>query len=534
MLITTFLLALNPSNHQIYCDRYTNDELKVLCQDIQPLIFKQAGAEKPFYTSQPKQSLFHFEVNRRDKTGYREFFFGGSASPGKSTAIRWQAHKDCWKYPGLRVLILRNTFPELQRTHLDLINFDLPPAYGSYNSQRHTFYYSNGSILEFGYCEKEKDFDKYLSANYDIIMLDEGTTINFKLYLLLKSRLRMSVAGFTPYMAVVSNPGGKYHKLYKSYFYTQTFDIDFPDELQDTAYRPEQILYIQAYVYDNQQYVIKDPEIIQRLKNLPENERKRFLEGSWDINTGSFYDFNENIHVIDPFEIPEDWLKIADIDYGRTNACNFIAIGPDGNFYIYAEWSHKGGTHSTRALSFYNFLVSNSIDVSMINSPAGNVVLWADVNFFYRRKDDEKSKPPSDYFAKYKIFPKPLHKTRDLNNDVSWRVMCNNYIAELLQYEYTVIKQEDEHGIVKEIKDKLIVQPKLYIFRNKCPKLIATLPELVRSEHNQDDVEKDDNIDHWHDSIKSALVSYRPKNAQKKKKVASTAYYDQLIKNSST
>lgn len=515
------ITAIFSNEYSVYSDRYTNSELKILCTDINPLIIKDINLNKVFYKSQPKQSLFHYEVNRRHITGYREFFFGGSASPGKSTAIRWQAHKDCLKFAGLRVLILRNTFPELQRTHLDLILFDLPSSYGKYNQQKHTYYYRNGSILEFGYIDSDKDFDKYLSANYDIIMFDEGTTINIKHYILLRSRLRASISGFIPYMVVVSNPGSKYHRYYKSYFYTQTFEDDFPELIGDTGYNTNKILYIQAYVFDNQEYILKDPEIINRLNSLPKEQRKRFLEGSWDINVGSYYDFNENIHVINPFEIPADWPVIADIDYGRTSACVFIAVSPDGNFYAFAEWTVKGGTHSTRSLDFYNFLQKNKIDISKVN-------LWADVNFFYRKKDEDKSKPPSDYFKKYGIDPKRLSKTRDLNKDVTWRINCNFYIAELLHYKYGTIV--DENG---EKKEELIIKPKLYIFRKKCPNLIKTLPDLVASDHNPDDIEKDENLDHWHDSIKSSLISYKPRKPEDKVKTTNTEYYEAMIRNTS-
>mgnify|MGYP001381002873 CR=1 FL=1 len=49
----------------------------------------------------------------------------------------------------------------------------------------------------------------------------------------------------------------------------------------------------------------------------PDREGKQLLEGDWDIKEGAaFTEFDRNIHVIEPFSIPRNWVKFRACDYG--------------------------------------------------------------------------------------------------------------------------------------------------------------------------------------------------------------------------
>ncbi len=135
------------------------------------------------------------------KTDLRDFLYGGAAKGGKSYALRWEAHRNCLQYAGIRGLLVRSSFPELERTHLRDLSFDLPREIGSYNSMKHTYTYWNKSILEFGYGNTIDDFSQYLSANYDFIMIDELTTIPFFLSYMFRLRLQASREDFIPFFA---------------------------------------------------------------------------------------------------------------------------------------------------------------------------------------------------------------------------------------------------------------------------------------------------------------------------------------------
>ena len=50
------------------------------------------------------------------------------------------------------------------------------------------------------------------------------------------------------------------------------------------------------------------------LLSLPEVERRRLLEGDWDVAEGAaFFEFDRSVHVVEPFEIPTKPRKIKEV-----------------------------------------------------------------------------------------------------------------------------------------------------------------------------------------------------------------------------
>lgn len=109
---------------------------------------------------------------------------------GKSYGQLIDAMLYALKYPKSKQLILRRTFPELEksliRTHLELY----PLGIYTYNSGNHMGKFKNGSIIDFSYCDNEKDVYKYQSAEYDVIRFDELTHFTESMYIYLLSRIR--------------------------------------------------------------------------------------------------------------------------------------------------------------------------------------------------------------------------------------------------------------------------------------------------------------------------------------------------------
>ena len=231
------------------------------------------------YIPQAKQKLFHDAILNRGTNGFRDFLYGGAAKGGKSESLRWEAHRNCLQYPRLRGLLIRSAFPELQRTHLSRIKYDLPPSVGRYNEQKHTFVYSDESVLEFGYGERESDFDQYLSAEYDFILIDELTTIPFDFSYKLRSRLAASRNDFIPFCACATNPGGIAHVDVRNYFVKKS-NID-SDRFAD--YKSERVFFLPATVYDNQILLDRDPEVLSRLQQMSKSDQQKYLYGNWDI-----------------------------------------------------------------------------------------------------------------------------------------------------------------------------------------------------------------------------------------------------------
>ena len=73
---------------------------------------------------------------------------------------------------------------------------------------------------------------------------------------------------------------------------------------------------------------------------MPEVQRKQLLEGSWDIAEGAaFTEWNRDIHVVNPFDIPHNWVKFraCDYGYGSFSAVLWFAVTPAGQLVVYRE-----------------------------------------------------------------------------------------------------------------------------------------------------------------------------------------------------
>lgn len=92
-----------------------------------------------------------------------------------------------------------------------------------------------------------------------------------------------------------------------------------------------------------------DPSYIGQLQALPEKLRKAWLNGSWDIFEGQFfeefiddpehYQDREWTHVIEPFDIPKGWKIYMSYDFGYSKpfSAAWWAIDYDGIIYRIVE-----------------------------------------------------------------------------------------------------------------------------------------------------------------------------------------------------
>ena len=262
-----------------------------------------------------------------------EVLFGGAAGGGKSYGQLIDAFLFAIKYQGSKQLILRNTFPELQRS-LVLVSVTLyPTEVASYNQSRYIWRFVNGSRIEFGYLESDKDVQKYQSAEYDVIRFDELTHFTEFQYTYMISRIR-GANNFPKQIKSSTNPGNRGHSWVKARF------IDpMPPETVYTDANGRTRIFIPAKVQDNKFLIDADPDYIKRLDQLPEDQRRALRDGDWDTFEGQYFpEFNRDIHVIEPFEIPAHWRRYRALDYGLDMlACYWIAVDGQNKSYVYKE-----------------------------------------------------------------------------------------------------------------------------------------------------------------------------------------------------
>jgi len=285
-----------------------------------------ADINKMMPVPNPKQVEFF-----KARTKYTAY--GGARGGGKSWAIRWKATLGALKFARIKILIIRRTYPELNENHI-LPLMSMLNGIAKYTDKDKAFVFTNGSRIKLGYCFTDADLSQYQGQEYDWIFIDEATQITEYQFNTFKACLR-GVNNFDKRIYITCNPGGVGHQWVRRLFI-------------DRQYRegeiPEEHSFIQARVYDNTALMESDPGYLRNLQSLPEERRKAWLDGSWDIFSGQYFsEFNRDIHVIKPFLIPPHWQRFRCLDYGQdTTACLWCAVDNSGRIYTYRELHEPG------------------------------------------------------------------------------------------------------------------------------------------------------------------------------------------------
>ena len=398
-----------------------------------------------------------------------EVLLGGAAGGGKSYGQLIDAFLKALKYPGMRQLILRRTFPELQRSLVTVSLQLYPKEVARYNDSKHIWKFKNGSIIEFGYCESEKDVTRYQSAEYDIIRFDELTHFTEFQYTYLISRVR-GANDFPKQLKSTTNPGSVGHGWVKARFIDRCQPNEvYIDDLGRTY------LFIPAKVQDNKFLMASDPGYVRRLEQLPDEQRRALLDGDWDVFAGQYFrEFRREKHVIDPFEIPPYWKRFRSIDWGYTDPCAVYwhAVGPDSRIYTYRELYITQTNASDVAKKIAAMSQGEDIAYTVMSPDA-----WAK-----RGNDAVHGESIAETFIRNGV---PVIRA-DSDRINGWQRM-REYMA-----------------------DAPDGKPYWQIF-STCQNLIRTLPTLVHDEHRVEDV-SDRCEDHAAESCRYALMS-RPSPA---------------------
>ncbi len=397
--------------------------------------------------------------------------FGGARGGGKSWAVRTKALLLALKYAGIKILIIRKTYPELRANHINEM-CRICASVATYSESKKELVYLNGSSVKFASCRNVRDLDKFQGTEADVVFIDEATQFTREMF----DRIRACVRGvnnFPKRVYLTCNPGGVGHNWVKELF------IDTPQSNND-------YVFIKSLVGDNNALLEKDPEYVKKLEALPGKLRKAWLEGDWNIFEGQFFEEFRNdpnhykdriwTHVIEPFEIPRDWRIYRSFDFGYSKpfSCDWWAIDYDGRAYLILQL--YGCTEANEGIKWppdkifseikrleneHRWLAGKQIfgvaDPSIWDASRGEAIIEsADRNFVYFQPGDNKRIP-------------------------GW-----------MQCHYRLSFDNDG-------------KPMVYFF-NTCRHAIRTLPLLNYSEHSPEDLDTSQE-DHFADSFRYFCMS---------------------------
>lgn len=296
--------------------------------------------------------------------------YGGSRGGGKSFAVRMKASLSALRYAGIRILILRRSYPELYENHIKELRRTLR-AVADYRDTDKSLSFGNGSLIKFGYCDADADAERYQGQEYDMIFMDEATHFTEYQFSCLTACLR-GTNSFPHRFYLTCNPGGVGHAWVKRLF----IDRDYR-----TGERPEDYRFIRSSVYDNLPLLEKDPSYLTRLEGLPPEMRRAWLEGDWDLLAGQFFsEFRRDRHVIEPGELPAGAKIYRAFDYGLDMlACLWFAV--DG----------RGGVTVFRELAIPGLIVSAAAEAILAHSPEPVTATLAPPDLWNRQKDTGRS-----------------------------------------------------------------------------------------------------------------------------------------------
>jgi phage terminase large subunit len=412
--------------------------------------------------------------------GPYELGYGGSRGGGKSFWLLAQMAEDCLRQPGIKCLLLRKVGKANRENFEDLRRKVLPQVPNEYKRQEGLLVFENGSRIILGHFHNESDIDAYLGLEYDVIGVEEATTLSLSKYKAVQTCNRTSTKGWKPRMYSTTNPGGIGHTWYKKRFI-------LPHRLG----REFSTRFIQATVDDNR---CVNPEYRKVLNTLVGWQKRAWRFGDWDIAAGQFFtNFRHDVHVIEHASIavngfiPEHWRVWCSLDYGFVHYTTIylFAEDDDGNIYIVDEHGERRWLPQRHAEAGEAMLWRNGVNPGR---------LWQFVaghDAFAQKGNDGRS--IADGYAEAGIYLTRANVDR-ING-------ANEILTRLGDPEVL-----DDDGMWK-------LPPRLFI-TDRCVHLIECLPSLEHDPHRPEDVLKVDcdeegqGGDDWYDGARYGIMAH--------------------------
>jgi phage terminase large subunit len=411
------------------------------CLPEQMRNFERAGV-----VLQPRQLAASAAARLCDQAGGPTAIgYGGARGGGKSFWLLAQmGADDCQRVPGLKCLLLRKVGKANMENFEDLRRRLFLGLKHEFSAYRGVLTFANGSRIIAGHFQAEKDIDAYLGLEYDVIGIEEATTLSARKHQDITTCCRTSKSDWRPRIYSTSNPGGIGHAWYRAKFITPF------EQGEETETR-----FIPARVTDNR---FCNAEYAKVLANLNGWQKKAWFEGCWDIAAGQFFTtFQRGVHVVEQFDDTRarEWFAALDYGFQHYTVCLLGCTDSDGNVFVVDEHAERLWLPSRHAAAIKAMLARHGVSVDQLK----RFVAGADV--FSKQSDGTTV---AGQYARQGI------TLRVANTD---RV---NGWAEVLQRLGDV-----EAGVA----------PTMFIHR-RCGRLIETLPALQHDPNRPEDVLKVD------------------------------------------
>jgi len=422
---------------------------------------------------QPKQLQFCAAARECDLDGGpTAALFGGGRGAAKTHGVWGQVFADdCQRKPGLKCLILRKVGKANKEQINDYRQKLLSALPHDYRQQDGEIVFANGSKVLLGNFKDEKDIDKYLGQEYDLIAISESNQLTFTKKKFILTCLRTSKTGWRPRLYEDTNPGGVGMAENK-----QMYVIPFRTGKQ----KESGTRYIHATVYDNK-FINK--EYVKQLESLTGWQRKAWLDGDWDFAAGAYFtNFIPDRHVYPNPDCDFDeqqavrWFASYDRGFSHRNACILFAEDSKGNTFVVDEHSESEEVIQTQSEEIFDMLKLHHVTIDMLSY----FVAGADC---FSRNDDGRT--TADAFEDFGI----TLTRAEVDRQNGW-ALCHSAFGDISQ----------------GIESKMFIS-------SRCTNLITQIGVAQHSDKKPGDIEKfncdsegnngDDCLDAWRFGVAS-------------------------------
>lgn len=315
-----------------------------------------------------------------------EILYGGALGGGKSevglvypiVSKTIFSGIQLYQHPSFKGIIFRRTFQQLNKSLIPRAEIMYKAVGATYNKTDKLFEFPDrngvkgaGGKIWLAHMENEKDVTNYDTDEYNYVFIDQAEAFTEFQLRYISSRIRSSDPDLPKVYRLSANPGGISHVYLRDRFVK-------PNPSGGTLLRDKATnntrMFIPAKLEDNPHLQDNDPDYLNRLQLLPEEERKAKITGDWFTFSGQmFSEFRQihipteppnALHVIPPFVIPSFWPRILAIDWGYKAQTFGIwgALSPLRRLYAYRCYSGRGKTVRTWAAD----IARNSQDENIV------------------------------------------------------------------------------------------------------------------------------------------------------------------------
>ncbi|MFR0795042.1 MAG: hypothetical protein ACLSHG_00485 [Oscillospiraceae bacterium] len=295
----------------------------------EPYIYKVLRRETP----NPRQQAFF-------RAEAANIAYGGARGGGKQLAMRRKLVLLAMRYPGLKLLLLRRTLPELRANHILPLQRELA-GYAAWSGAERAFRFPNGSRLVMGYCDSDSDCAQYQGQEYEVIGFEEATNFEPDWLTFIATLPAHDAHGLRPGASTTrATPAGRATPTSSACSSTARFTTAKTRRTMCSSRRRSTTTRCSCSA---------TPAISAAGGAAARIRRRAHLEGDWNVYEGQvFAEWRDDpahyadgkwTHVIEPFDIPNTWRVYRSFDFGYAKpfSVGWWAVDFDGRLYRILE-----------------------------------------------------------------------------------------------------------------------------------------------------------------------------------------------------